>query len=248
MKKPKLTRSEWLQQCLRDEIVRGDLAPGTRLDEQVLAERFQVSRTPVREALSHLASSGLVEMRRHQGATVKTLTITELVEMFQVVAELEGLCARLAARRMTPPEREQLDRAHRDCVERVEAGDPEGFFEINNRLHEIVYAGSHNAFLVAETRALRDRVNPYRHYITYPPGRMTSSNDEHAEVIAAIAANDGEAAHRLMRGHVNVLGEVSADLVASLSVMSGGDQTDIFSALARRLGGEAEDELRIGTG
>lgn len=85
------SRAQDLLHKLEEEIFLGKLQPGTRLDEKLLAKRFNVSRTPVREALWHLASSGLVEIRRHQGAIVRQLTLVELVEMFQVMAELEGL-------------------------------------------------------------------------------------------------------------------------------------------------------------
>ena len=90
--------TDGLVRLLEDDILNSILKPGDRLDEQSLARRFEVSRTPVREALRHLASSGLIEIRKNQGATVKRLTTAELIEMFQVMAEYEGLSARLSAR------------------------------------------------------------------------------------------------------------------------------------------------------
>ncbi len=95
-----MTRTEELVNELEKDILEGKLKPGARLDEQVLAKRFKVSRTPVREALRQLKSSGMVEIRQHQGAIVKSFTIPEFIELIQVMAELEGLCARLSARRM----------------------------------------------------------------------------------------------------------------------------------------------------
>lgn len=222
MAKTPPTRSEEVLRRLEQAIFQGRLAPGTHLDEQELAQRFAVSRTPVREALRHLASSGLVELRRHHGAVVKTLTIAELVEMFQVMAELEGLCARLAARRMTPDERAALRAGHERCLALVAGGDREGFFAANNALHEIIYAGSHNGFLATETRELRNRVNPYRYAITFQPRRMHNSNVEHEAVIRAIETHDAEEAHRLMREHVNLLGESAADVLAVLRLDAGG--------------------------
>jgi DNA-binding GntR family transcriptional regulator len=210
------TRSEELVHRLEEEIFDGRLKPGTRLDEQELAQRFKVSRTPVREAIRHLVSSGLVAQRRHQGAVVKALTITELFEMFQVMAELEGLCARLAARRMTADERKRMLAVHQQCLGRLQAGDHVGFFESNNELHDVISAGSHNRFLDEKTQELRKRVNPYRYIITYQPGRMGDSDDEHEAVIQAIESHDGEEAHRLMRDHVNLLGESAADAIALL--------------------------------
>lgn len=246
MAKRQTTRTEQLLHCLEEDILAGRLEPGSRLDEQLLAERFKVSRTPVREALRHLATSGLVEMRRHQGAVVKALTIRELMEMFQVMAELEGLCARLAARRMRSDERQRLHRTHQACRERVDAGDHEGFFSGNNEFHEVIYAGSHNRFLQEETRSLRNRINAYRRYITYQPGRMAASLVEHEAVIGAIERRDGEAAHTLMRGHVNILGEVAADFIAALPMPAGSDRID-QAALAALLMGEEADSQASGS-
>ena len=96
---------EELRLQLADEIVRGALAPGAPLDETEIARRFNVSRTPVREALRQLVASGLVESRAHRGAVVARPSIERLTGMFEAMAELEALCAGLAAARITPAER-----------------------------------------------------------------------------------------------------------------------------------------------
>ena len=89
-----------LVQKLERDIVTGVLKPGDKLDERSLSERFGVSRTPVREALQTLAGSGLVATMPRRGTIVAAITVAELIEMFEVMAELEAMCARLAARRM----------------------------------------------------------------------------------------------------------------------------------------------------
>ena len=98
----KVTRAEELRLQLADEIVRGVLPPGAALDETDIARRFSVSRTPVREALRQLVASGLVEARAHRGAVVAQPSLDRLTEMFEAMAELEALCAGLAAERMPP--------------------------------------------------------------------------------------------------------------------------------------------------
>src|SRR5260370_27426637 len=105
----KITRAEELRLQLADEIVRGALAPGSPLDETDIARRFSVSRTPVREALRQLAASGLVDARAHRGAVVARPSIERLTGMFEAMAELEALCASLAAERMAPGERPPLE-------------------------------------------------------------------------------------------------------------------------------------------
>ena len=205
-----------LVHTLEDEILGSRLKPGDRLDEQALAKRFSVSRTPVREALRHLASSGLIEIRRNQGATVRTLTTTELIEMFQVMAELEGLCARLCARRMTDSDLAAMRSQNELCDARARAGDHDGFFEANNIFHDTIYAGSQNVYLHSEARKLRNRINVYRRHITFQPRRMTRTVAEHWKIVEAIEAGEAEAAHKFMREHVDLLAGSAADVLLAL--------------------------------
>src|SRR3954463_6699871 len=110
----KRTRAEELRLQLSDEIVRGTLPPGSALDETELALRFSVSRTPVREALRQLTASGLVESRAHRGAVVGQPAIERLTGMFEAMAELEALCAGLAAERMSAVQRHALEAVHEE--------------------------------------------------------------------------------------------------------------------------------------
>src|SRR5581483_5665150 len=131
-------RYEALRGILEQAIIKGELAPGTRLEEQELAQRYGVSRTPIRETLRLLAASGLVEMRLRQGAVVATLTIPKLIQMFEVMADLEGLCARLATRRVTPRLLAQMDDSHQACADTLARNDPVGFYEANRVFHEAI--------------------------------------------------------------------------------------------------------------
>ena len=137
----KITRAEELRLQLADEIVRGALAPGAALDETDLAKRFNVSRTPVREALRQLAASGLVDARAHRGAVVARPSFDRLTAMFEAMAELEALCAGLAAERMQPSERHRLEAVHEELRLLSYAGNPDRFHEVNERFHNTIYAG-----------------------------------------------------------------------------------------------------------
>src|SRR6516165_1571234 len=97
-------------------VLSGELLPGSKLDEQGLAQRFQVSRTPIREALRQLASGGLIELKVNRGAFVAEVTPERLEEMFVAMAEMEATCARLAAMSMTPVERRGLQRLHENMA------------------------------------------------------------------------------------------------------------------------------------
>lgn len=210
-------RADRLRREIEREILSGALAPGDRLDEKSLAERFAVSRTPVREALSGLAASGLVELRPHQGAVVARLTIPRMIEMFEVMAELEGLCARLASRRMTAEERAQLQRIHAECGDAVRAGDdPDAYYVLNKQFHETIYAGSHNGFLEETTRSIRNRLSPYRRHQLHLSGRVRNSHAEHGAVVDAILRGDADAADALMRRHIAVQGDTFADFLSAL--------------------------------
>lgn len=209
-------RADDLRGTLERDILAGDLPPGERLDETGLAARFGVSRTPVREALLQLASSGLVEMRPRLGAVVAAMTVQQLLQMFEVMAEMEALCARLAARRMTPAERSALGSLHGSSATPAESGDVDGYYEVNRSFHESIYAGAHNAYLEEQTRSLRNRLSSYRRFQLNHPGRIDRSLAEHGDVVAAIVEGDADRAADAMRAHVAIQGDTFTDLVAAL--------------------------------
>jgi DNA-binding GntR family transcriptional regulator len=205
-----------LRRALEEDIFAGTLKPGDRLDEQSLAHRFEVSRTPVREALRQLSASGLVEVRPRQGAVVSVITLPRLVEMFEVMAELEAMCARLAARRMSDQERADLKRFVDQCEDFEKKTDLEGYYAANKVFHDAIYDGSHNEVLADMTRSLLRRTAPYRRHQLNRPGRITESLAEHKEVVDAILAYDADGASRLMARHVNVQGDVFTDFISTL--------------------------------
>src|SRR6202163_1819999 len=143
----KITRAEDSRLQLAAEIVRGALARGAALDETDIARRFKVSRTPVREALRQLVASGLVDARAHRGAVVARPSIERLTGMFEAMAELEALCAGLAAGRMLPAERHRLEAIHEELRGLSYAGNPDRFHEVNERFHNAIYAGSQNGYI-----------------------------------------------------------------------------------------------------
>ena len=208
--------SDVLARTLEEEIATGQLQPGERLDEVSLANRFGVSRTPIREALRTLASSGLVEIRPRRGAAVASFSLAALSEMFEAMAELEALCARLAARRMTEEERDALAAAHEACVAAARSGDADQYYFANVRFHELIYEGSHNGYLAEQVRALRRRLHPYRRLQLRVRGRIESSLAEHAAVVAAIRAADQTGSEAALRAHVAIQGERFRDFAAQM--------------------------------
>jgi DNA-binding GntR family transcriptional regulator len=201
----RITRAEELRLQLADEIVRGALAPGAPLDETDIARRFNVSRTPVREALRQLAASGLVEARPHRGAVVARPTLDGLNEMFEAMAELEALCAGLAAERMPAVERARLEAIHDELRVLSHAGNPERFHEVNERFHNAIYAGSQNDYIAEITLATRVRVQPFRRAQFRNLGRLAKSHAEHDRVVVAIMRGDRNGAASAMRAHIELV-------------------------------------------
>ncbi|MEN3161720.1 GntR family transcriptional regulator [Tistrella mobilis] len=207
------TIAESVQKRLADDILSGELPPGSVIEETHLADRYGVSRTPVREAVRRLAESGLIETRPRQRAVVARPTMSSVLEMFEVMAELEGLCARLAARRITERGRAALQQACADAHAQAVKGDVNAYYEVNERFHELIYEAAHNRYLEQETRRLRDRLRPYRLHQGRSPGRLGRSDDEHGEVMAAILAGEADRAADLMRAHVVIQGDVLRDFI-----------------------------------
>ncbi|WP_255340539.1 GntR family transcriptional regulator [Jiella marina] len=205
-----------MRDFLEQEIVTGERRPGERLDESAVAARFGVSRTPVREAINQLVSAGLVDQIPNRGAFVRGMGLAELVEMFEVMAELEGMAGRLAARRIGEGERKRLREAMAACAEAAESSDTDAYYYENERFHQAIYDSCGNAFLAAEARRLHIRLKAYRRLQLRVPQRMRQSLAEHQRIVAMIEAGDGEGAEAELKSHISVQGERFADLVASL--------------------------------
>ena len=209
--------AERLMPLIEDDIVEGRLAPGERLDEVRLAERHGVSRTPVREALRRLAETGLVTLRPHRGAVVAVLEPHRVVEAFEVMAEMEAMAGRLAARRIRPDEITELRAIHAECEAAAESGDADGYYAANGRFHHLIYTAAGNGFLLGEATRLHARLKPYRRLQLRAPRRLAASLGEHEAVLVAIEAGDSAAAADALRAHVVVQGERFGDLLRAMA-------------------------------
>lgn len=204
-----------IRESIEQRIVEGEFKDGERLDEVRLAAVFGVSRTPLREALRMLAGSGLVELIPKRGAFVRHPGIVELVEMFEVMAELEALCGRLAARRISSGDLAKLAVAARACEQALEGQDPDAYYHRNEEFHQLIYKAGGNSFLVAEATRLQKRLRPFRRMQLRVRGRMKQSMTEHGVILKALEDGDAVAAADALRGHVTVQGERFHDLLAS---------------------------------
>lgn len=220
----KISQAQRLRDLLEDAIVEGQYPPGSRLDPEALARQFQCSRTPIREAIQQLAVSGMVRVVPKRGTFVSELSVAEVVERFEVMAELEGMCGRLAARRITDAELARLREAHQACQSHLQAGDANGYYYQNGLFHQCLYEASHNAFLAQEAARLHAMLKPYRRMQLHVRHRLPTSFSEHEAIIVAVADGDEGRAESLLESHVRIQGERFNDLVASMRLLqaSGG--------------------------
>lgn len=208
------TTVDQMVRVIADRIVTGYLRPGERLDEGSLAARFEVSRTPVREALGHLSAMGLVERRPNRGAIVAVITQEHLASMFESMAELEAICARFSAERMTSAERRSLEMEHQASARLVQIGAEEAYEYFNTEFHNRLYRGAHNTHIHDLTVATRSRLAPFRRAQFMLPGRLAKSWQEHDVIVTAIMRGDAAAAGKAARDHVSIVSEASAMFAA----------------------------------
>ena len=219
-------RTAEIIQALEADIDAGRLLPGDPLDERKLAERFEVSRTPVREAIQQLGALGLLRVVPRQGVYVARMSLAELRAMFELLAELEGACAKLAARRIDEPWRARLQEANARCTEAAADGNVAGYSQANVDFHEALYEGCRNAYLAHQVRAIRRRTQIYRTNAFQLPGRMLESARDHGEILQAVLAGDALAAQQHMVEHISVGGTGFAEFVSMLppSMLESHDQ------------------------
>ncbi len=208
-------RTDQIREALEEMIVEGHFADGARLDEVSLADRFKVSRTPLREAFQALAASGLVELRHRRGAFVRYPALEDVVEMFDVMAEIEALCGRYAARRMSPEDQAAIEAALLACEAAAERQEIEAYYRANHDFHHLIYRASGNRFLAGEADRLHRRLKPFRRLQLRVRGRMAESLRQHRAIFAALVTGDAEGVTAVMREHIAVQGDRFNDLAAN---------------------------------
>jgi DNA-binding GntR family transcriptional regulator len=189
---------------LREDIVSGALAPGEKLSEARLANRFGVSRMPVREAFKELEGFGFVSIERRRGTFVKSLSRHEILDLFEVREAVEGMAARLCANRANNELMAQIDEAIQSMERCVQSADPEGYSASDARFHELIMEGAGNPRLTDHYRLLMQHLGRglLSLIVSRREGRMQRSLDEHWEIVRALRAHDSSAAEAAMEAHV----------------------------------------------
>ncbi len=187
---------------LRSMVFDRELAPGEWIDEKALAEAWQVSRTPLREALKVLAAEGLVELVPHRGCRVIELSDTDADALFPVMALLEGRCAFEAASKASDDQLRSLRHLHDELERHAAASDIDGYYRANHEFHSAVQRLADNRWLDRVTGDLRKFMRLMRGRQLALPGRIAASINEHRVLIDAFIQRDAARAERAMHDHL----------------------------------------------
>ncbi|MEO3787528.1 GntR family transcriptional regulator [Actinocorallia sp. B10E7] len=188
--------------ALRAAILSGELAPGTHLSVPELARQLEVSRTPAREALFRLQSEGLVSVTPRRGAVVLSGDPGRLAELFEYREALEGMAARLAAKRMDADGRAALRASFEAHAEAVRTGDLAAHVEHDQEFHELFIAGSGNQRIEQELGRVRSQLTLLTRRMSAKPGALTEIVTAHEAILTGIEAGDGRRAENAARVHV----------------------------------------------
>lgn len=211
-------------QSLRNAILNGQFQPGTRLKQTDLAGQLGISRTPIREALGRLGQEGLIELLPGGGVRVAPLNLGEAAELYDLREVLDGLAARLAARRRDPASLKKLDRALARMAQCLERQDPNHWFGAHVAFHDEILRAGGNSRLQRLSAVVRLSIQHFHSLLLKTEHRLETAYGEHREIYEAIAAHDGEAAERAARGHIANAKEIV------LKVMTRGGQDGAVQA------------------
>jgi DNA-binding GntR family transcriptional regulator len=213
--RPTGSRGEIAYARLKEAIQSGDLKPGQRIRENEMADRFAMSRTPVREALRRLEADGLLTFAPYRGMVISELDHQAVIELYTMREALEGTAAGLAARHASDAEVAIL----KDIVasEPDHETDPRKLAAHNRRFHGALYRAAHNRYLLKTLNVLSDAMALLVATTLSLTGRPNTARDEHQAIVDAIERRDADAAEQMMRTHIRNAQR------ARLKIMFGGE-------------------------
>lgn len=212
------TLREKILETIREAILRGQLKPGEKVAEPELAERFGISRTPIREAFRQLESEGYLTVIPRKGAVVTSLSERAVEEFYAIKSILEGYAARMAAENLSPRDIERLEAINQRLAQLADEGDVKTFFKVHNEFHELFIKAADNEKLLELINQLMLKFNRLRLASLSLPGRMQISVQEHKKIIEAFKNKDGELADNLVRKTASYGGQV---LIQSMAQAEG---------------------------
>ncbi len=187
---------------LRVMIMEGELAPGEKITERLLCERFGISRTPLREALKVLASEGLLDLTPNQGATVARITLEDVEEVFAVMGALEALSGKLACTRITDEQVAAIKALHYQMIVHYQRGELPEYFRLNQEIHKKILAAAGNPTLANTYHGLARRIRQARYLANMSKDRWAQAVAEHESMLKALDQRDGGALARILEAHL----------------------------------------------
>jgi DNA-binding GntR family transcriptional regulator len=187
---------------LRAMLVDGRIAPGAKLNERELCERLRVSRTPLREAIKLLAAEGLVDLLPNRGAVAVKLDETDVVHIFEVLADLEGMSGELAARRISDAELAEIKALHYDMLACFARRDLSGYYRINSLIHAAINNAARNPLLTKIYRECNARAQSLRFRTNQNEAKWALAVKEHEQMIDALEAHDAARLRAIMTEHL----------------------------------------------
>jgi DNA-binding GntR family transcriptional regulator len=225
-----MTLREKILETIREAILKGELKPGEKVAEPELAERFGISRTPIREAFRQLESEGYLSVIPRKGAVVASLSERDVEEFYAIKSILEGYAARMAAEKMNEKEMERLEAINVRLEKLAGDGDVKTFFRVHNDFHECFIRAAGNDKLFVLINQLLLKFNRLRIASLSLPGRMETSVEEHKKIIQAFKDRSGERAESLVTKTAAYGGQL---LIQSLAQKEG---RDVESSILHRVG------------
>jgi DNA-binding GntR family transcriptional regulator len=187
---------------IKEAIIKGHFKPGEKLVEQTLAQEMGVSRTPVREAIRRLEAEGFVVSIPRKGVVVSRADKEEIVQLYSIRAELEGLAARWAIENADEDDIRKLDEAISRMEETAASGDLDGVVQSNALFHDAIAQASKSRILCTLLKTLQDNIQRFRFQSLHLPGRPVAALAEHKEIVAAIKEKKAEEADHLLKEHL----------------------------------------------
>ena len=198
----KISTVQRIESDLMADISIGEIPPGTRLDEAGLAERFGVSRTPVREALSRLTAQGILVAGEKRGVFVAEYDRQELSQIFEAMHEIESACARIASQRLNLLARTEIEFAQADCMAAAQSGDRLSYLRANEAFHMAIYKATGNPYMAEIATEFRRRTGPFRAKKFETTEDLIRSAESHKALIDNIFSEDSATASNGMRTHM----------------------------------------------
>lgn len=212
-----LTLREKILESIRDAILAGGLKPGEKVSEPELAERFGISRTPIREAFRQLESEGYLTVIPRKGAVVTSFSARDIEEFYAIKSIMEGYAARKACTNLSDRDIERLQAINERLRILADEGDVKQFFKVHNDFHDLFIKAADNDKLTELINNLVNRFKRLRLASLALPGRMASSVQEHEKIIEAFQKRNADQAERLVRKSAEYGGKVLMSPGANVS-------------------------------